>query len=81
MSISPEIIWFVIGFVLILVEFAIPGLIVIFFGLGAWVVSFTCWLELTTTLQAQMAVFTVALPWASANLASRESAPRDMCVT
>lgn len=60
MNISPEIIWFIIGSILIMLEFAVPGLIIIFFGLGAWVVSFACWLELTTTLEAQLGVFSVA---------------------
>ena len=32
-------IWFIIGFVLLLLEFALPGLIVVFFGVGAWVVA------------------------------------------
>lgn len=33
------VIWFVIGFILFLLEFVVPGLILFFFGLGAWVVS------------------------------------------
>jgi membrane protein implicated in regulation of membrane protease activity len=36
---APELIWFVIGLVLLLVEIAMPGLVVIFFGLGAWLVA------------------------------------------
>ena len=36
---NPAIIWFVIGLILLLAELALPGLIVIFFGLGAWVTA------------------------------------------
>ena len=36
---KPEVIWFILGLVLILMEFATPGFYVIFFGFGAWVVS------------------------------------------
>ncbi|HHM01567.1 MAG TPA: NfeD family protein [Caldithrix abyssi] len=36
---KPEVIWFVLGLVLILMEFVTPGFYVIFFGFGAWVVS------------------------------------------
>ena len=38
----PELIWFLVGLVLLLTEFAIPGLVIFFFGLGAWVVAATC---------------------------------------
>ena len=36
---NPAIIWFAIGLVLLLAELALPGLIVMFFGLGAWVTA------------------------------------------
>jgi len=36
---SPELIWFIIGFILILIEFALPSLITVFFGIGAWIVA------------------------------------------
>jgi membrane protein implicated in regulation of membrane protease activity len=40
-GLSPSAIWFIIGFILLLLEFAMPGLIIFFFGLGAWVVACT----------------------------------------
>jgi inner membrane protein len=52
--------WFVVGLVLVLSEFALPGVIFVFIGLGAWVASLTTWLGLTTTLGAQVAVFGVS---------------------
>ena len=33
------VIWFIIGFICFLLEFAIPGFIIFFFGLGAWLVA------------------------------------------
>ena len=36
MSFSPELIWFVAGLALILSEFMLPGIILVFFGAGAW---------------------------------------------
>lgn len=33
---EPAMVWFLIGLVLIVSEFAVPGLVIIFFGLGAW---------------------------------------------
>lgn len=40
---SPEMIWIVTGIVLILAEFVLPGLIVIFFGLGALITGLAIW--------------------------------------
>ncbi|NQT24122.1 NfeD family protein [candidate division KSB1 bacterium] len=36
---KPEIIWFIIGIALLIMEFAIPGLVVFFFGVGACIVA------------------------------------------
>ena len=36
---TTPVIWFILGTILILLELALPGLIVIFFGIGAWVVA------------------------------------------
>ncbi len=36
---QPAVIWFIIGFVLFLLEFVVPGLIVFFFAVGAWIVA------------------------------------------
>ncbi|MFZ2146717.1 MAG: NfeD family protein [Sedimentisphaerales bacterium] len=38
----PEVIWFLIGLVLLIMEFALPGLIISFFGVGAWIVALVC---------------------------------------
>ena len=33
---DPSMVWFFIGLACVLAEFALPGLIIIFFGIGAW---------------------------------------------
>ncbi len=55
----PEIIWFAIGLVLIIAELGIPGLIIIFFGIGAWVTALVC-LVAPLGLNAQLLVFLIA---------------------
>jgi membrane protein implicated in regulation of membrane protease activity len=52
----PELIWFLIGLLLLLAEFAIPGLIILFFGIGAWIVAVTC-LVAAPSLNVQLGVF------------------------
>ncbi len=39
---EPVIVWFVIGLILLILEFALPGLIMAFFGVGAWVTALVC---------------------------------------
>ena len=38
----PEIIWFLVGLALLIMEFAMPGLIIAFFGIGACIVAIVC---------------------------------------
>jgi len=38
----PEIIWFIIGFALLVLELVVPGFVIIFFGIGAWVTALLC---------------------------------------
>ncbi len=56
--VRPDLIWFIIGVVLCLVEFAAPGLVFIFFGIGALIVSVICML-FTISLTAQLLIFLV----------------------
>jgi len=53
---KPELIWFLIGVLLLLAEFAIPGLIVLFFGIGAWIVAGVCLLT-DISLNVQLGIF------------------------
>lgn len=56
----PEIMWFVAGLVLILMEFAVPGVILVFFGIGAWIVALLVYFDLLTTLTTQLFVYSAA---------------------
>ena len=57
---DPWLIWFLIGLALILSEFAIPGVILVFFGLGAWIVSGLVGIGLLDSLGVQIALFGAA---------------------
>jgi membrane protein implicated in regulation of membrane protease activity len=36
---NPAVLWFIVGFVFFILEFAIPGFILFFFAVGAWIVA------------------------------------------
>lgn len=38
----PEIFWFLLGLALFLLELLMPGFIIFFFGLGAWITALVC---------------------------------------
>jgi membrane protein implicated in regulation of membrane protease activity len=60
MSFTPELIWFIVGLALILSEFMMPGIILVFFGLGAWLTALTSWLGLTPGWGSQLITFAVS---------------------
>ncbi|MHC4554685.1 MAG: NfeD family protein [Planctomycetota bacterium] len=53
---KPEFIWAMVGLILLLMEFALPGLIIFFFGVGAWVVAATCFF-VDIGINAQLSIF------------------------
>lgn len=55
---KPELIWFVIGLILLLIEFGAPGLIIGFFGVGAWIVSGIL-LFIDISLSTQLIIFII----------------------
>ena len=55
---KPEIIWFLIGLVLLVLEFSAPGLIIAFFGAGAWIVALIC-LIFDISLTTQLFIFLI----------------------
>jgi inner membrane protein len=57
---DPATIWFLAGLALVLLEFAAPGVVLVFIGMGAWVAAAAVKLGLAESLGAQMAWF-----WAS----------------
>jgi membrane protein implicated in regulation of membrane protease activity len=38
----PEMIWFIVGLVLFLAELVVPGFVIFFFGVGAWITALAC---------------------------------------
>jgi inner membrane protein len=57
MSRLPEMLWFVTGLILILSEFAAPGVFLIFFGISAWLVSALVFFNVLESLEAQLFLF------------------------
>lgn len=78
-----SVVWFVIGFVFFLLEFIVPGFILFFFGVAAWVVALLT-LLLDVSLNTQLIVFlgtallTVALlrKWLSDKIGMYREGPR-----
>jgi len=60
MTFDPILIWFLIGLALVLSEFMLPGIILVFFGIGAWIVSLTTWMGLTGGYTSQLLVFAIS---------------------
>lgn len=60
MKFNPTTIWFLLGLILSLLEFAVPGVILVFFGLGAWIVAVSTYLGLTGSMESQLLLFAVA---------------------
>ncbi len=59
MSFDPQLIWFLIGLAFVFSEFMVPGVILVFFGMGAWTAALTTWLGLTSGWTVQLLVFGV----------------------
>lgn len=56
---EPSVYWFLIGLFLIVLELGLPGMIIIFFGAGAWVTSLCC-LFFDIGLEWELAIFSVS---------------------
>jgi membrane protein implicated in regulation of membrane protease activity len=52
----PELIWFLVGLLLLFVEMAIPGFVIGFFALGAWIVALVTLFK-PLTLNQELALF------------------------
>ena len=56
---NAAVIWFIAGFVLFVLEFAIPGFILFFFAVGAWVVAIlTLFIDLS--INSQLIIFMIS---------------------
>jgi membrane protein implicated in regulation of membrane protease activity len=57
LSISAAAIWALVGVALILAEFAMPGVILVFFGVAALLVGLVLWMGVEMSLNVQILVF------------------------
>jgi membrane protein implicated in regulation of membrane protease activity len=55
----PEVIWFIIGLVLLLLELVMPGFVIFFFGVGAWITALLC-LFTDPGINVQVVLFAVS---------------------
>ena len=60
MEFNPTTVWFLLGLILILLEFVVPGVILVFFGVGAWVVAASTYLGLISSFESQVLLFSIA---------------------
>lgn len=56
---NPILIWFLVGLFMFLLESMMPGLIIFFFGVGAWIVVGVS-LMVKISLNAQLGIFILA---------------------
>ncbi len=57
--VNPGLMWLSIGVILFVLEMAVPGFILFFFGLAAWITALGCYL-FHLNLNTQLAVFLVS---------------------
>lgn len=55
----PELAWFIMGLILLLLELVIPGFVIFFFGVGAWVTALVC-LFVNPGINLQIVIFAVS---------------------
>jgi len=60
MELDTKMLWFIAGLAMILLEFVAPGVILIFFGIGAWVVAMGMWIGLIDSVPAQCLTFAIS---------------------
>ncbi|MBU8872040.1 MAG: NfeD family protein [Gemmatimonadales bacterium] len=60
MPFNPLLIWFIAGLALVLAEFMVPGVILVFFGVGAWITALTSWLGWTDGWTSQLMTFAIS---------------------
>lgn len=58
--ITPGFIWFVVGVVLVLLEFAVPGVLLVFFGAGALLTAALSWSGVLVSSAGQLVFFGVS---------------------
>ncbi|MFA6541948.1 MAG: NfeD family protein [Bacteroidota bacterium] len=56
-TLSNELMWFLCGLIFLIAEFMIPGFVIFFFGVGAWVVALLLWLNIDLSFTSQLFIF------------------------
>ena len=59
MDVSPTLVWFLVGLLLVIAELVVPGVILVFFGVAAWIVSILTYAGLTSTIEMQLLAFSI----------------------
>jgi membrane protein implicated in regulation of membrane protease activity len=59
-STNAELLWFIVGLVLLLSELILPGFVIVFFGIGAWITAALVAFGLLPGLNAQLLVFLIS---------------------
>jgi inner membrane protein len=49
--------WFVLGVLLFIIEMVVPGFVLMFFGIGAWITAILTWVGLIRSFPWQVVVF------------------------
>ena len=57
---TPELIWCIVGIIMLMVEFVVPGFVIFFFGIGALFVALLCFLTTSLSINAQLIIFLVS---------------------
>ncbi len=60
MDFNPVLIWFLVGLALILSEFMVPGVILVFFGMGAWITAIGAWVGFAPDTSSQLLIFAIS---------------------
>ncbi len=60
MELDTKMLWFIAGLAMILLEFVAPGVVIVFFGIGAWVVAMAMWIGLIDSVPAQCLTFAIS---------------------
>ncbi len=55
-----ELYWFLLGLSLMLSELAIPGFVIIFFGIGAWITALCIFLGIAPAFNIQLLIFLIS---------------------
>lgn len=56
---NPVVVWFLVGLVLLLAELVLPGLVIFFFGIGAWIAAI-CAYAFDVSVNTQLLIFLVS---------------------